>query len=60
MAELLASVEAAVDRTIARVGKDIVLGAPLGLGKPVQLINAFYRRAQDDPCLLYTSPSPRD
>jgi acyl-CoA hydrolase len=31
-----------------------VLGAPLGLGKPNQLINAFFRRAQDDPTLSLT------
>ena len=47
--ERLNSVDAAVDRAIAAVGKTIVLGAPLGLGKPVQLMNAFYRRAEQDP-----------
>ena len=49
------SVEACVEQVIASVGKDIVLGAPLGLGKPNQLINAFFRRAKDDPTL-----SPHD
>ncbi|MEP0201860.1 MAG: acetyl-CoA hydrolase/transferase C-terminal domain-containing protein [Halioglobus sp.] len=46
--ERLNSVDEAVERAIAAVGKNIVLGAPLGLGKPVQLMNAFYRRAEQD------------
>lgn len=48
MSEMLASVEECVDRTIAAIGRTLVMGAPLGLGKPVQLINAFYRRAVAD------------
>jgi acyl-CoA hydrolase len=48
------TVEACVEQVIARVGKNIVLGAPLGLGKPNQLINAFYRRAKNDPTLRLT------
>lgn len=51
MSEILSSVEACVDRTIAAVGKDLVMGAPLGLGKPVQLMNAFYQRALADDTL---------
>lgn len=51
MTETLASVEQCVDKTITVVGKKLVLGAPLGLGKPVQLINAFYQRAVADPSL---------
>jgi acyl-CoA hydrolase len=49
MTEILTTVEECVDRAIAKVGKDLVVMAPLGLGKPVQLINAFYQRASDDP-----------
>ena len=68
MPEYYDDVEASVDRALAVLGNHIVMGAPLGLGKPNQLINAFYRRAVADPdikleiltCLLYTSPSPRD
>ncbi len=41
-------VESCVDATLARVGRRLVLGTPLGLGKPPQLINAFYRRAAAD------------
>ena len=43
--------EACVDETIRRVGKTIVIGLCLGLGKPNHLANAFYRRAKQDPSL---------
>jgi acyl-CoA hydrolase len=46
---ILDSVEQCVDKAIAAVGKNLVVAAPLGLGKPVQLINAFYHRAAADP-----------
>jgi acyl-CoA hydrolase len=49
VSNILTSVEQCVDQTIAKVGSDLVLGAPLGLGKPVQLMNAFYQRAAADP-----------
>lgn len=48
------AVEACVDWTLERVGKSIRLGAPLGLGKANQLVNAFYRRAEADPDLDLT------
>ena len=51
MSEILTSVEECVDRTIAAVGCDLVLAAPLALGKPVQLMNAFYHRVAADPAL---------
>jgi len=47
-------VEKCVDDVIEKVGKRIVLGLPLGLGKPNQLANAFYRRAKNDPTLHLT------
>ncbi|WP_028081162.1 acetyl-CoA hydrolase/transferase C-terminal domain-containing protein [Solimonas soli] len=50
-AAVLDDVEAAVDHLIERVGKRVVLGIPLGLGKPVELTNALYRRAVQDPTL---------
>ena len=49
VSELLTTVDAAVERAIETVGRDLVVAAPLGLGKPVQLVNAFYRRAAEDP-----------
>ncbi len=38
-----------VDDTIKYVGKDIVFGMTLALGKPLRIINEFYRRAKEDP-----------
>ena len=49
MTEILSSVEDCVEKTLAAVGNHIVMAAPLGLGKPVQLINAFYRRVAENP-----------
>lgn len=43
--------EACVDSVIAHVGKCIVIGTPLGIGKPNHLLNAFYRRARTDTSL---------
>ena len=58
MSRIVNSVEACVDQTIDRIGKNLVIGAPLGLGKPVQLLNAFYQRAAADPGIslhIYTA-----
>jgi acyl-CoA hydrolase len=41
-------VESSVEETLLRVGRRIILGAPLGLGKANHLINEFFRRARDD------------
>lgn len=43
--------EHAVDAVLDTIGKKIRLATPLGLGKPVALLNAFYRRAQRDPSI---------
>ena len=48
-ATYFADVEACVDAILAKVGKKIVLGLPLGLGKPNHLANALYERARSDP-----------
>jgi len=51
------------ERAIATVGKRIVLGVPLGPGKPNALVNAFSPRAKQDPSippedLTALSPDP--
>ncbi len=38
--------ETVVEQTIERVGRQIILGAPLGLGKANPIINAFYQYAR--------------
>ena len=48
-------VERCVDAIIAKVGKRIVFGMPLGLGKPNHLVNALYLRAKQDPSLQLRS-----
>ncbi len=44
-------VEACVEQTLATLGRRIVLCTPIGAGKPVALVNEFYRRAAADPRL---------
>jgi len=44
-----AQIDSLVDWIVERVGHRIVVGLPLGLGKPNRLINALYRRALKDP-----------
>ncbi|MCW7753838.1 hypothetical protein OOT00_07565 [Desulfobotulus sp. H1] len=43
--------EQMVDFIIENVGKDLVFGTQLGLGKPNNILNAVYRRVQKDPSL---------
>jgi acyl-CoA hydrolase len=43
-----------VDMVLRRVGPQIVLALPLGIGKPNLLANEFYRRAARDPSLDLT------
>ena len=45
----LASVEKAVDAILERTGKRIACATPLGLGKPVALLNELYARVKADP-----------
>ncbi|MFA6449883.1 MAG: acetyl-CoA hydrolase/transferase C-terminal domain-containing protein [bacterium] len=45
------SVRQCVDEAIQRVGKNIVLGLPIGVGKPTHIANEFYRRAKEDPSI---------
>jgi acyl-CoA hydrolase len=44
-------VEACVEAAIGRVGRQIRLGTPLGLGKANHIVNEFFRRAKEDPRL---------
>jgi len=43
------AIEQVVDNIVERVGRRLVVGLPLGLGKPNRLVNALYRRACEDP-----------
>jgi acyl-CoA hydrolase len=43
--------ESIVDRIIEKVGKNLVVGTPLALGKPNHLLNALYNRVKDNPDL---------
>lgn len=57
---VLDDLDAAIDLAIERVGPKLIVAAPLGLGKPVQLLNALYRRARRDNSLslhIYTALS---
>ncbi len=50
--------DAAAAGIIEAVGKTLVVGTPLGLGKPVHLVNALVRRATEDPSIslkIYTA-----
>ena len=49
-----ADVTACVDEIIRRVGKTIVFGMPLALGKSHPIINEVYRRAKEDPSISLT------
>lgn len=49
-----ADLEEAVDAILARTERRIVCATPLGLGKPVPLLNALYARAKGDPALRLT------
>lgn len=47
--QVITQLEAAVDAVLARIPGDIVLGVPLGVGKPNPFVNALYRRMAADP-----------
>ena len=44
-------VETCVEETLSKIGRRIVLGTPLGLGKANHLVNEFIRRALKDPAI---------
>ena len=43
------SIDAAVDNVLDTIAGDIVLGIPLGVGKPNPFVNALYRRIKNNP-----------
>ncbi|MDP3653561.1 MAG: acetyl-CoA hydrolase/transferase C-terminal domain-containing protein [Rhodoferax sp.] len=43
------SIEACVDHVLDTISGDVVLGIPLGVGKPNPLVNALYRRIKANP-----------
>ena len=43
------SIDAAVDHVLDSISGDIVLGIPLGVGKPNPFVNALYRRIKMNP-----------
>jgi acyl-CoA hydrolase len=43
-----------VEATLSRVGRHVVLGLPVGIGKPNPLVNAFVRRAATDRAMRLT------
>ncbi|MBB5019820.1 acyl-CoA hydrolase [Chitinivorax tropicus] len=49
MTRYFSQIEACIDQVIAHVGPHIVLGIPLGIGKPNPFVNALYRRVKAHP-----------
>lgn len=45
------SIEPCIDSLISTVGSRIVMGIPLGVGKPNPFVNALYRRVKETPAL---------
>ncbi|MFO1328674.1 MAG: acetyl-CoA hydrolase/transferase C-terminal domain-containing protein [Rubrivivax sp.] len=53
-ATLLPTLSAAVDRVLDTIEGDIVLGIPLGIGKPNPFVNALYERIKANPARRLT------
>lgn len=47
--QTIESIEAAVDHVLDTIPGDIVMGIPLGVGKPNPFVNALYRRIKANP-----------
>jgi len=54
MPKLFSEPEAVVDEIIRDVGKNLVVGLPLGLGKANHIVNALYARVAADPTISLT------
>ena len=50
----IADPDACVETVLTRVGRRLVVGLPVGIGKPNLLANAFVRRAAADPSIRLT------
>jgi acyl-CoA hydrolase len=48
------NVEDCVEAALQRVGRRVVLGLPVAIGKPIALTNEFVRRAAEDPAIELT------
>lgn len=51
MARHFARIDDCLDDLIAHAGPHLILGIPLGIGKPNPWVNALYHRVKDDPLL---------
>ena len=51
---VLSDLESCVDAVLARVGQQLKVGTPLGIGKPNHLVNTLYRRARQDSSIRLT------
>jgi acyl-CoA hydrolase len=54
MVDTVSTLDAAVERIVAVAGPHLIVGLPLGLGKPNHLINALTARVSADPALRMT------
>ena len=54
MKQIFRSAADIADAIVASVGKDIVLGLPIGIGKAVRVVDALYERAKTDPSISLT------
>ena len=54
MNQIFRSAADITDAIVASVGKDIVLGLPIGIGKAVRVVDALYERAKTDPSISLT------
>ena len=54
MPKIFSDPEAVADDILREVGKTLVVGLPLGLGKANHIINALFRRAVADPSIRLT------
>lgn len=44
-------VEDCVEDALSAIGGEVILGLPIGVGKPTHIANEFYRRAKNDPSI---------